>query len=128
MADTAFHVEVVAVDSELYSGEATFVIAQTTEGELGILANHEPLLGQLIQGGFVLIEEEGGSRKVAAVQGGFLSVTGESVTILAESAEWADDLDRTTEEEALDLAEEGSDEYLRAQSRLRALDELGQVK
>ncbi|PYE12649.1 F-type H+-transporting ATPase subunit epsilon [Williamsia limnetica] len=128
MADTAFHVEVVAVDSELYSGEATFVIAQTTEGELGLLANHEPLLGQLIQGGFVLIEEEGGSRKVAAVQGGFLSVTGESVTILAESAEWADDLDRTTEEEALDLAEEGSDEYLRAQSRLRALDELGQVK
>ncbi|MBA4025774.1 MULTISPECIES: F0F1 ATP synthase subunit epsilon [Mycobacteriales] len=128
MADTAFHVEVVAVDSELYSGEATFVIAQTTEGELGVLANHEPLLGQLIQGGFVLIEEEGGSRKVAAVQGGFLSVTGETVTILAESAEWADDIDRATEEETLDVAEEGSDEYLRAQSRLRALDELGQVK
>lgn len=128
MADTAFHVEVVAVDSKLYSGEATFVIAQTTEGELGLLAKHEPLLGQLIQGGFVMIEEEGGARKVAAVQGGFLSVTGESVTILAESADWADDLDRTTEEEALDLAEEGSDEYLRAQSRLRALDELGQVK
>lgn len=128
MAENGFHVEVVAVDSELYSGDATFVIAQTTEGELGVLANHEPLLGQLIQGGFVLIEEVGGSRKVAAVQGGFLSVTGESVTILAESAEWADDIDRATEEEQLDLAEEGSDEYLRALSRLRALDELGQVK
>lgn len=128
MAENGFHVEVVAVDSELYSGDATFVIAQTTEGELGVLANHEPLLGQLIQGGFVLIEEVGGSRKVAAVQGGFLSVTGESVTILAESAEWADDIDRAAEEEQLDLAEEGSDEYLRALSRLRALDELGQVK
>lgn len=128
MAENGFHVEVVAVDSELYSGDATFVIAQTTEGELGVLANHEPLLGQLIQGGFVLIEEVGGSRKVAAVQGGFLSVTGESVTILAESAEWADNIDRTAEEEMLDLAEEGSDDYLRALSRLRALDELGQVK
>lgn len=128
MAENGFHVEVVAVDSELYSGDATFVIAQTTEGELGLLANHEPLLGQLIQGGFVLIEEVGGTRKVAAVQGGFLSVTGESVTVLAESAEWADNVDRTAEEERLDLAEEGSDEYLRAQSRLRALDELGQVK
>lgn len=128
MAENGFHVEVVAVDSELYSGDATFVIAQTTEGELGVLANHEPLLGQLIQGGFVLIEEVGGSRKVAAVQGGFLSVTGESVTILAESAEWADNIDRTAEEEKLDLAEEGSDDYLRALSRIRALDELGQVK
>lgn len=128
MAENGFHVEVVAVDSELYSGDATFVIAQTTEGELGLLANHEPLLGQLIQGGFVLIEEVGGTRKVAAVQGGFLSVTGESVTVLAESAEWADNVDRTAEEERLDLAEEGSEEYLRAQSRLRALDELGQVK
>ena len=45
MADKAFHVEVVSADAELYSGEATFVIARTTVGELGVMANHEPLLG-----------------------------------------------------------------------------------
>ncbi len=128
MAENGFSVEIVAVDSKLYSGDATFVIAQTTEGELGVLANHEPLLGQLIQGGFVLIEEIGGSRKVAAVQGGFLSVTGDTLTILAESAEWADDIDRAAEEERLVLADVGSEEYLRALSRLRALEELGRIK
>ncbi|CAM3152859.1 MULTISPECIES: F0F1 ATP synthase subunit epsilon [Actinomycetes] len=128
MADTAFHIEVVSADTRLYSGEATFVIAQTTEGELGVLANHEPLLGQLVEGGFVLIEEEGGQRKVAAVQGGFLSVTGETVTVLAESAEWADEVDADAERSVLESEEEGSERYIRAQSRLRAVEELGHVK
>jgi F-type H+-transporting ATPase subunit epsilon len=128
MADTAFHIEVVSADTRLYSGEATFVIAQTTEGELGVLANHEPLLGQLVEGGFVLIEEDGGQRKVAAVQGGFLSVTGETVTVLAESAEWADDVDADAERSVLESEEEGSERYVRAQSRLRAVEELGHVK
>ncbi|SIR82416.1 F0F1 ATP synthase subunit epsilon [Williamsia sterculiae] len=124
MADTSFKVEVVAVEEQIFSGEATFVIAQTTEGELGVLHNHEPLFGQLIPGGFVVIDESDGDRRVAAVQGGFLSVTGESVTVLAEAAEWADDVDADAERQALEEAEEGSDEYHRAQSRLRAVEEL----
>ncbi|MDL9946059.1 F0F1 ATP synthase subunit epsilon [Gordonia sp. ABSL11-1] len=122
MADKSFHVEVVAADEKLYSGEATFVIAQTTSGELGVLANHEPLLGQLVPGGFVVIDEEGGKRLSAAVQGGFLSVTGESVTILAESAQWADDIDAAAERSALEAAEPGSDDYNRAHSRLAAAE------
>lgn len=128
MADTAFRIEVVSADARLYSGEATFVIAETTEGELGVLANHEPLLGQLAEGGFVLIEEKGGQRRVAAVQGGFLSVTGETVTVLAESAEWADEVDAEAERSVLESEEEGSVRYIRAQSRLRAAEELGHVK
>ncbi|ROZ88925.1 F0F1 ATP synthase subunit epsilon [Gordonia sp. OPL2] len=122
MADKSFHVEVVAADEKLYSGEATFVIAQTTSGELGVLANHEPLLGQLVPGGFVVIDEEGGKRLSAAVQGGFLSVTGESVTILAESAQWADEIDASAERSALEAAEPGSDDYNRAHSRLAAAE------
>ncbi|MGC4962048.1 F0F1 ATP synthase subunit epsilon [Gordonia sp. DT218] len=122
MADKSFHVEVVAADEKLYSGEATFVIAQTTSGELGVLANHEPLLGQLVPGGFVVIAEESGKRLSAAVQGGFLSVTGESVTILAESAQWADDIDAAAERSALESAEPGTDEYNRAHSRLAAAE------
>lgn len=127
MPETPFHVEVVAVDQRLYSGEATIVVAQTTEGEIGLLARHEPMLGQLSPGGYVLIEEDGGQRKVAAVQGGFLSVTGDTVTVLAESAEWADEVDADAERSALESEEDGSERYVRAQSRLRAVKELGQL-
>ena len=74
MADTAFQVEVVSVEERLWSGEATFVIAQTTEGELGVLAHHEPLFGQLTTGGAVAIDTVGGERLAAAIRGGFLSV------------------------------------------------------
>jgi F-type H+-transporting ATPase subunit epsilon len=128
MPDTPFHVELVAVESRLYSGEATFVVAQTTEGAVGLLAHHEPTLGQLAPGGYVAIDEVGGTRRVAAVQGGFISVTGEVVTILAESAEWARDVDEAAERSVLSSAEKGSAEYLRAESRLRAVEVLQQVK
>lgn len=128
MADASFQVEVVAVEERIYSGDATFVIAQTTEGELGVLHNHEPLLGQLVENGFVLIEQTDGVRKVVAVQGGFLSVTGESVTVLAESAEWADEVNADAEKAILESAEEGSDEYLRAESRLKAVEQLNATK
>lgn len=128
MADTGFPVEVVSVEERLYSGEATFVIAQTTEGELGILNHHEPLLGQLIPGGFVLIEQTDGKRRVAAVQGGFLSVTGEAVTVLAESAEWARDIDGDAARRTLESAEEGSEEYEQALSRVRAVEQLEKEK
>ncbi|MCH5644334.1 MULTISPECIES: F0F1 ATP synthase subunit epsilon [unclassified Gordonia (in: high G+C Gram-positive bacteria)] len=124
MADKSFHVEVVSADQELYSGEATFVIAQTTVGELGVLAGHEPLLGQLVPGGFVVIVEESGTRKAASVEGGFLSITGESVTILAEAADWADDVDEASERQALESAEPGSPEYNHAHARLTAAQHL----
>ncbi|MGC5248011.1 F0F1 ATP synthase subunit epsilon [Gordonia sp. DT219] len=124
MADKSFHVEVVSADAELYSGEATFVIARTTVGELGVMANHEPLLGQLVPGGYVVIVEENGERKAAAIEGGFLSTTGQSVTILAESAEWADGVDITAERSILDSAEPGTDEYNHAQARLSAAEQL----
>ena len=124
MADKSFHVEVVSADRELYSGEATFVIAQTTVGELGVLANHEPLLGQLVPCGFVVIVEESGTRKAAAVEGGFISVTGESVTILAEAAEWADGVDINAEKSALESAEPDTPEYNRAHARLRAAEQI----
>ncbi|ATD70438.1 MULTISPECIES: F0F1 ATP synthase subunit epsilon [Gordonia] len=124
MAEKSFHVEVVSADSSLYSGEATFLIAQTTVGELGVLANHEPLLGQLVPGGYVVIVEENGNRRAAAVEGGFLSVTGETVTVLAESADWADDVDINAEKTALERAEADSPEYHRAHARLTAAQQL----
>ncbi len=112
------------MEERLYSGEATFVIAQTTEGELGVLANHEPLFGQLITGGAVAIDSVDRGRLAAAIRGGFLSVTAEKVTVLADGAEWVDGLDENDVRRELDGADDGSEEEAFAQGRLRALEYL----
>ena len=80
------HVELVAVEEKVWSGEAEMVVARTTEGELGVLPGHTPLLGQLAQPGQVRIKQPGGEELAYDVDGGFLSVTGDGVTVLAESA------------------------------------------
>jgi len=82
----ALHVELVSVEREVWSGEATQVSARTTEGEIGILPGHAPLLGQLAEGFEVRITPDSGSEIEVTVSGGFLSVTEQGVTILAESA------------------------------------------
>lgn len=122
MSDKTFRLEVVSPDSELYSGDATFLVAQTTVGELGILASHAPLLAELAPGGSVVVTEAGGNRTAFAVQGGFLSVTGESITVLAESAQFVSDIDVAAERAILESAEVGSREYLDAKSRVRAVE------
>ena len=119
------HVELVAVERLLWSGEATMVIARTTEGELGVLPGHSPLLGQLADGGVVRIQEDGGGEQVFAVHGGFLSVTEDGVSILAEIAESADEIDVARAQQALERARSGDDDEAaaavgRATSRLRA--------
>jgi len=82
----ALHVELVSVEREVWSGEASMVVARTTEGEIGVLPGHAPLLGQLAEGHEVRITQESGGDIAVTVSGGFLSVTDEGVTILAESA------------------------------------------
>ena len=116
------HVELVSVEREVWSGEATMVVARTTEGEIGILPGHAPLLGQLAEGGLVTIYETGGSQRLVAAHGGFLSVTDEGVTILAEVAELAEDIDSSRARQALDRARSEQDlaAQRRAESRLRA--------
>ncbi|WP_433115132.1 F0F1 ATP synthase subunit epsilon [Micromonospora sp. CA-246542] len=80
------HVELVAVEEKVWSGEAEMVVARTTEGELGVLPGHAPLLGQLAEPGQVRIKLAGGEQVSYEVDGGFLSVSAEGVTVLAESA------------------------------------------
>jgi F-type H+-transporting ATPase subunit epsilon len=112
-------VELVAVERRLWSGKATMVIAQTTEGELGVMPGHEPLLGQLVEGGVVKVRTTDGDTVVAAVYGGFLSVTGEGVSILAENAELADEID-IDQARAEVAAAQDADERARAEARVRA--------
>lgn len=80
------HVELVAVDETVWSGEAEMVMARTTEGELGVMPGHAPLLGQLAESGQVRIKVAGGDQLSYEVAGGFLSVSDKGVTVLAESA------------------------------------------
>ncbi len=116
------HVELVSVEREVWSGEATQVTARTTEGDIGVLPGHAPLLGQLADGGTVRILQSGGSDVVAAVHGGFLSVTDEGVTVLAEVAELREDIDTGRARAALERARREQDiaAQRRAESRLRA--------
>jgi F-type H+-transporting ATPase subunit epsilon len=122
------HVELVSVERLLWSGEARMVIARTTEGELGVLPGHAPLLGELAAGGIVRIQQaDGGEELVFAVHGGFLSVTEDGVSILAELAERADEIDVARAQQALERARaagdddaEATDAASRALSRLRA--------
>ena len=80
------HVDLVAVEESVWSGEADLVIARTTEGDLGVLPGHAPVLGQLAEPSEVRIRKPDGDLAYE-VSGGFLSVTPEGVTILAERAE-----------------------------------------
>jgi len=123
-------VEVVAVDHEVWSGEAEAVNARTLEGEVGILPGHTPLLGVLAEGHVVRVVLEGGNEITAAVHGGFISVTDDGVQVLAERAELSDDIDvaraRAAYDEHKDAAEddeEGQAAFLRARARLEAAGE-----
>ena len=116
------HVEVVSAAREVWSGEATQVLARTSEGDIGILPGHAPLLGALADGGVVRVLLAGGGEVVAAVHGGFLSVTEQGVTVLAEVAELSEDIDASRARAALDRAS-GEDDVQarrRAEGRLRA--------
>lgn len=80
------YVAVVSPESEVWSGEADMIVARTVDGELGVLPGHVPLLGVLVDEGEVRIKS-GGRETVAQVNGGFLSVTKDGVSVLAEAAQ-----------------------------------------
>jgi len=121
-------VELVAVERPVWSGHATSVFAQTTVGELGVLPGHTPLLGELVEGGIVKITTTDNEVVTAAVFGGFLSVTGDRVSVLAEAAELADEIDVQAARDALSQAGDDPDAAsarARAIARLKAAGESG---
>jgi F-type H+-transporting ATPase subunit epsilon len=120
------HVALVVPDRELWSGQASTVIAKTSEGDIGVLTGHSPVFGVLTEGSVAeIVTDE--TRVRAAVSGGFLSVADDRVSILAAQAELAGEInvEQTRAELAAALAEAtpGADDspavrYARA--RLRA--------
>ena len=104
----AFQVDVVSPEATVWSGLATIVIVRTTDGELGIMADHEPLMGALATGA-VEIEPESGERITIGVYGGFLQVLDNQVTLITDRAQITED-QAAAKEVAAVLAESGSDE------------------
>ena len=120
-------VQLVAPDRMVWSGEAEIVIARTLDGDLGILANHAPLLGVLAEAP-VRIRPVDGEEIVAAVHGGFLSVGPDGVQVLAETVELADEIDVARARQALerssgDDGDSAKSAARRATARLRAAGE-----
>ncbi len=79
------NVELVSPTQQVWSGQATFVSARTIEGDLGVLPGHSPLFGVLVDGA-VSIKAVDGTTKEFKVQGGFLSISNNRVSILTENA------------------------------------------
>ena len=97
-------VEVVSPERILFSGEADMVVCRTTDGDIAFMANHAPFIGALGIGA-VKIYANGSIIEQAAVHGGFVEVSNNSVTILSDVAELASQIDLRRAEEALARAE-----------------------
>ena len=127
MADL-LQVELVAADRLVWSGEATMVIARTTEGDVGILPGHAPLLSLLVEG-VVDVQTSEGETWIAAVDAGFLSVANNRISILAERAEMSHEIDLEKARHELERAQaagenndEAAEAVRRAEARVRAVE------
>ncbi len=134
MANT-IHVDVVSAEASIFSGEAEFVVLPGVMGELGIFPKHTPLITQ-IKPGAVRIKVPGqAEEQVVFVQGGFLEVQPDIVTVLSDTAIRAKDLDEAKALEAKAAAEEAiqnktsKEEIARAESELAgALAQLAAIR
>ncbi|MBP8918306.1 MAG: F0F1 ATP synthase subunit epsilon [Micropruina sp.] len=106
------YVDVVAADRTVWEGEAISVIARTTEGDIGILANHEPILALLVPCAAEILTV-GGEREVIAIDGGFISVAENRVAVLSQYGRLA---------HQISLAE-AEREFLRAEKKLNEGDQ-----
>ena len=101
---TTIHCDVVSAEQEIFSGRVTMVVATGTMGELGIMPGHAPLLTGIKPGPVRLLTEDGTGETIFA-SGGFLEVQPGVVTILADTAARADDLDEVAAQQAMEEAE-----------------------
>jgi len=105
MANT-IHVDVVSAEEQIYSGEAEFVVLPGVVGELGIYPRHTPLLTQIKPGSVRIKPPDSAQEELVFVQGGYLEVQPHLVTVLADTAIRAKDLDEKAALDAKRAAEE----------------------
>ena len=126
MADP-LHVELVAADRTVWSGDASIVITRTADGDIGVLSGHAPLLAVLAEG-TVEIRTPDGDYVVAAVDGGFLSVANNRISILAENGELASEINVAEAKSELERVRAGDGDEVdeaavrAAEARVRAAE------
>lgn len=119
------HCDIVSAEAEIFSGRATLVVANGVLGDMGVTYGHAPLLTSL-EPGPVRVLQDNGEELVYYVSGGFLEVQPNVVSILADTAIRADDLDEAAALEAQQNAQHdmqnqsGEIDYSRAAARLAA--------
>jgi F-type H+-transporting ATPase subunit epsilon len=101
---TSMQVEVVTPERVIFSGESTMLVTRTLSGEVAFLPNHAPFLGALVEN-HTRIYVEGDRVEDVAVHGGFVEVSNNKVSILAEAAELADEIDIEQVRRDLEAAE-----------------------
>ena len=99
------HCDIVSAEKQLFSGLVELVVAAGVEGDLGVMPGHAPLLTRL-KPGPVRVKKQNGDEEVFYVSGGFLEVQPKLVTVLADTAERAQDMDGAQAEEAKQRAKE----------------------
>ena len=97
------HLEVITPERKVYEDDVDMVIAPGSEGYLGILPHHAPLLTGLGPGEFRV--KKGGAEEVLAVFGGFMDVRGDRVTVLTEAAEHVEEIDVQRAQQARERAQ-----------------------
>jgi F-type H+-transporting ATPase subunit epsilon len=105
----SFALEVVSPEAIVWSGQAEMLVTRTTEGEIGVLADHEPTMAALATGSSV-IHAEGGEQITLAIHGGFLQIFRNEVTLLTDRAEVAEGDREAAVELAQALAAEDEDD------------------
>ncbi len=123
MADNTFKVSIITPERSFYEGEATMVEFNTVEGEIGVLPKHIPLTTVIAPGICTITEVDG--QKKAAIHAGLAEILPDKVTLLAEIAEWPDEIDveraRSAEDRARNRLAEKSEniDVLRAELALK---------
>jgi len=101
---TTVHCSIVSAEEEIFSGQVEMVVASGTIGELGIYPGHTSLLTG-VRPGAVRLKLEGGEEQIFFASGGYIEVQPDAITILADTALRADDLDEAAAKAAQDKAE-----------------------
>jgi F-type H+-transporting ATPase subunit epsilon len=140
MADSTIHVDIVSAEGEMFAGEACMVFLPASEGEIGVAPRHAPLL-TLLKAGEVRVRTPDGAEQFFYVGGGALEIQPRRVTVLADTAARAKDLDEASALAARARAEdalagktdkltqaEALAELARAAAQLKLIQRLRKIK
>ena len=126
----SFSLSVVTPEKVFFDGETTQIIVRTTDGDIGILANHTSLVADLPSGP-LKVRQEDGSWRTAAISTGLLKVGGNKVSILANAVEWADEIDlewaKRSEEDARRRLQEKQDKHELDLAELKLMRALNRI-